>query len=155
MLKYFLDTSKLGHNKGPKILAIGFGLIITAIVLGFVLQFGFTEYPELVGFGFISFAIACVLTMVVMLISMIMMQLYLKKHHFSIWKESMSISAPVKAEAIRQIKMLDDSYLKKLSVNSTKIGVSFLLVWVVLLLVVACIVFISGENNFLKTLFEK
>ena len=155
MWKCFLDTNKLGAKKGPKILVIGFGLIITAIVLGFVLQCGFTEYPELVGFGVISFAIASVLAIVVMLISWVMMELYLKKHHFSIWKESKSISAPVKAEAVRQIRMLDDSFLKKLSVNSTKIGVSFFLIWVVLLLVVACIVFISGESNFLKPLFEK
>lgn len=154
MLKYIFDTNKFGR-KYSKLILIGIIILTIAIVLSLLLPYSIKKNPLLTAFGFISFAITGVLVIVIFVISGLMTTRHLCKKHSGIWEKTRSRSLSTRTEALKQIRAINDPYLKKVSCWSTRIGVFCFVIWFVLLVVVSCIDFIMGDISFIEILLGK
>lgn len=155
MLKYFLDANKMGNKKFLKLAVAGLLIIVISVVLGEAVKYGFQKHPELVALGFISFAVTSVVIILLLAIHGLMTGHQLRKHHPNLWENSKSSSRSTKAEAIRQIKFLNDPRLKKISSCTSKIGIFCFLIWLILFSVVLSIVLITGDDSFVSAIFGK
>jgi hypothetical protein len=133
-LKYFQP------KKLAMLLILVLMVLAIAIALAFLISLTFERHPALIAFGAITFGIASVLAIIIILFSGLRMQLYLRKHHSNLWKMSESDSFKKSAEYGKAIKSINDPALKEISEKGDKYAKLCLLIWVILYLLVLSIV---------------
>jgi len=101
---------------------------------------GDAKFAFLIYFGIVSFTIAFISALGIMLFHGYWTDRYIQKLHFKIWKIPDGKSFKKAAEYGRALKSLNDPVLKKISARRDKYAKSCLLVWLILFLLVAIIV---------------
>ena len=129
--------------------------LIVAIILGVLMSVGLTVSPEIVIFGFLSFAGTMLIVMILATIIGVMQHFILRKNYSPILKmgSNKRLPAKVRLDARAQIQSLDDPKINKLSNRGIVLGVFCLLTWLSILLVVGLGAYIF-ENNFFINLLE-
>ncbi len=139
-----MPKSILGRFPKRKKLLMIFLLVVafvgTAITLAILTPLAFERYPALIGYGAITFGIAFVLAVIIMLFSGFRMKLHLRKRHINVWKMSKDDSFKKSAEFGRQIKTLNDPVLRKISATGDKYAKLCLLVWLIIFVLVCAVV---------------
>ena len=96
--------------------------------------------PFLIYVGVISFALAACACFVCCVFLALRTSLYVRKRHYGLWKKGFSFSYKQRAEASRQIALLDDPYLKTISLKWNRIGMFWFFLWLVFFVVGVVIV---------------
>ena len=110
--------------------------------LGFIYNLfsGEAKFAFLIYFGIISFGVSFAVAILIMVVNGLLMNRYIKNHHFDIWKIPNGKSFKKGSEYGRAIKSINDPVLKKISARGDKYAKLCLLVWIISLLLVSSIV---------------
>ncbi|HIJ70358.1 MAG TPA: hypothetical protein HPP87_03235 [Planctomycetes bacterium] len=129
--------------------------LIVAIILGVLMSVGLAVRPEIVIFGFLSFAGTMLVVMILAAIIGVMQHFILRKNYLPVLKNCSNKRLPekVRLDAHAQIQSLDDPQINKLSNRGLVLGVFCLSTWIIILLVVSFGAYVF-KNNFFINLLE-
>ena len=116
-------------------------LILVAVgtaVLALILPYGIRHRPELVAFGFVSFAIAFFIVWLAFAAYAIWFMLYFPRHYPDMHRKHIGLSLGVQRTAHREFLNLDDPRIARASSLLNRFGLGCFLVW---LLVLALVLF--------------
>jgi hypothetical protein len=140
-----------------KFLLLVAGIIGIVVLLSIIIPIGFETYPMLVIFGFLSFAITMVIIMFLTLILVIIGLWRSAKLDSKTLKKTFSSSLRARYEASRSLRsLLDrDPFMQRIGKVSSKIAVTCLLIWFVVLVLATCLVLYLNHIGIWQKLINK